>query len=502
MELLDNLWLGFSVALTLSNLAYCFIGVLVGTLVGVLPGLGTTATLAVLLPLTYQLDATGSLIMLAGIYYGAQYGGSTTAILVNMPGEGTSVVTALDGYQMARRGRAGAALASAALASFLAGTLATFVISLFGPILAGAALSFGPTEYFSLMVFGLTMSVVIASGSLVRAGAMVFLGLLLGSIGTDIETGAQRMTFGLLDLYDGVEFAVVAVGLYGIAEIIGNIEGKNERSVLSEKLSNLWPSRDDFRRGTPAALRGSALGSFLGILPGNGAVLAPFLSYVTEKTLSKTPEEFGKGAVEGVAGPEAANNAAAQTAFIPMLTLGIPPNAVMAVMIGALMIQGLVPGPQVMSSKPDLFWGLVVSMWIGNIMLLIINLPLIGIWVQLLRVPFRLMFPAIILVCFIGVFSLRNSTFDVAMVGIFGLLGYAMVKFGFERTPFVIAFILGDLMEEKLRQALIIGSGNLTIFVRSPISLTLLLMAVGMIVICFLPSVRRKREEAMADESP
>lgn len=499
MDLLNNLGLGLSVALSLNNLMFCLIGVLVGTLVGVLPGLGTTATIAILLPLTFQLDPTGSLIMLAGIYYGAQYGGSTTAILVNMPGEGTSVVTAIDGYQMARQGRAGAALAIAALSSFAAGTIATLVISVLGPVMAGAALSFGPVEYFSLMVFGLTMSIVIASGSLFKAMAMVFLGLLLGAVGTDIETGAERMTFGFLELYDGVEFAVVAVGLYGIAEILQNLEAVGDRTILSGKISNLWPSREDFRRGAPAAGRGSIIGSILGILPGNGAVLAPFVSYVAEKTLSKNPSEFGKGAVEGVAGPEAANNAAAQTAFIPMLTLGIPPNAVMAVMIGAMMIQGLIPGPQVMSSKPDLFWGLIASMWIGNILLLVINLPLIGIWVQLLRVPFRLLFPAIILICFIGVYSLRNSEFDILMVGLFGFIGYAMVKFGFERTPFVIAFILGDLMEEKLRQSLLIKQGDLTVFFTSPISLTLLVLACLLIGLTLLPNIRKKRDEAMSD---
>ncbi|WGD29658.1 tripartite tricarboxylate transporter permease [Ancylobacter sp. WKF20] len=500
MDLLHNLGVGFSVALSLNNLGFCLIGVLLGTLVGVLPGLGTTATIAILLPLTFQLDSTGSLIMLAGIYYGAQYGGSTTAILVNMPGEGTSVMTAVDGYQMARRGRAGAALATAALASFAAGTLATLVISLFGPLLARAALSFGPPEYFSLMVFGFTMAIVVAAGSLMKAGAMVFLGLLLGAVGTDIETGAERMTFGLIDLYDGVEFAVVAVGLYGIAEILANVATPEKRTVLAGKLSNLWPSHDDFRRGTPAALRGSVIGSILGILPGNGAVLAPFVSYATEKSFSKQKREFGQGAVEGVAGPEAANNAAAQTAFIPMLTLGLPPNAVMAVMIGAMMIQGITPGPQVMTARPDLFWGLIASMWIGNLLLLVINLPLIGIWVQLLRVPFRMLFPSIILICFIGVYSLRNSTFDVLMVGVFGLLGYAMVKLQFERTPFVIAFILGDMMEEKLRQSLLIGQGDVTVFFTRPLSLIMLLASVGLIVLALLPAIRKRRDEAFVDE--
>ncbi|AWI61448.1 tripartite tricarboxylate transporter permease [Sinorhizobium fredii] len=499
MDILTSLGLGLSVALTLSNLAFCLLGVLVGTLVGVLPGLGTTATIAILLPLTFQLDPTGSLIMLAGIYYGAQYGGSTTAILVNMPGEGTSVVTALDGYQMARRGRAGAALATAALSSFLAGTVATAAVSFLGPLLAHAALLFGPVEYFSLMVFGLTMSIVISSGSLTKAGAMVFFGLLLGAVGTDIETGMPRMNFGFLELYDGVEFAVVAVGLYGVAEILVNLEAPEKRSILGEKLTNLWPTKEDFKRGAPAAARGSIIGSVLGILPGNGAVLAPFVSYLVEKTISKVPGQFGKGAVEGVAGPEAANNAAAQTAFIPMLTLGLPPNAVMAVMIGALMIQGIVPGPQVMTSQPALFWGLVVSMWIGNILLLVINLPLIGLWVQLLRVPFRLLFPAIVLVCFVGVYSLRNSTFDIAMLGLFGLLGYAMIKLEFERTPFVIAFILGDLMEEKLRQSLLIGQGDLSAFFSRPISLAFLLGAASLVVLTFLPTVRKHRAEALSE---
>ncbi|WP_114393420.1 tripartite tricarboxylate transporter permease [Oleisolibacter albus] len=500
-QVFSNLALGFGAAVTPINLGLCFIGALVGTLIGVLPGLGPIATIAILLPITFYLDPLGALIMLAGIYYGAQYGGSTTAILVNMPGETSSVVTTLDGHQMARQGRAGPALAIAALGSFFAGSVATFLVALFGPLLAGIAQKFGPAEYFSLMLTGLVGATVLASGSVVKAVAMILVGLLLGSVGSDIETGEPRMTFGIPQIAEGINFTTLAVGLFGIAEILRNLEKHAEdRSVLGGRIIGLMPTWRDIKQSALPVLRGTGIGSVLGILPGNGAVLAPYASYTLEKKLSKTPSRFGKGAIEGVAGPESANNAGAQTSFIPLLTLGIPPNAVMAMMVGAMTMQGIIPGPTVMTENPTLFWGMIASMWIGNAMLVIINLPLVGIWVRLLRVPYRLLFPAILLFCCIGVYTINSSHVDVLLVALFGLVGYFLLKHGFEPAPLLLAFVLGPLLEENLRRALLIARGDPAIFITRPISAFLLLVAVGLLAVVLLPSVRKRREEVFHEE--
>ena len=446
-DFFSNLSLGFGVALSLQNLGLAFLGCLVGTLIGVLPGVGPIATIAMLLPITFGLDPTGALIMLAGIYYGAQYGGSTTAILVNIPGEATSVVTALDGHQMARQGRAGVALGIAAIGSFFAGTVATLVIAALGAPLTKLALVFGPTEYFSLMVMGLVFAVVLARGSILRAIAMILVGVLLSTVGTDLETGEERMTFGLPFLADGIDFAVLAMGIFGIAEIMRNLDHTEHRDVVRQAIGRLLPNKDDFKQAYMPVLRGTLIGSILGILPGNGAVLGPFAAYTVEKKLAKDPRRFGRGAIEGVAGPESANNAGAQTSFIPLLTLGIPPNAVMALMVGAMTIHGIIPGPQVMTKNPTLFWGMIASMWVGNLMLLIINLPLIGMWVRLLKVPYRLMFPAILMFCCIGIYSINSLPTDVMFIGLFGLVGYMLIKFGFEPAPMLLGFVLGKLME-------------------------------------------------------
>jgi putative tricarboxylic transport membrane protein len=450
-DFVSNLSLGFGVALTPLNLGLAFLGCLVGTLVGVLPGVGPIATIAMLLPITFGLDPTGALIMLAGIYYGAQYGGSTTAILVNIPGEATSVVTALDGHQMARQGRAGVALGVAAIGSFFAGTVATLVIAALGAPLTRLALVFGPTEYFSLMIMGLVFAVVLARGSILKAIAMILVGVLLSTVGTDLETGEERMTFGLPFLSDGIDFAVLAMGIFGIAEIMRNLDHTETRDVVRQAIGRLLPNREDFRQSYKPVLRGTVIGAILGILPGNGAVLGPFASYTLEKKLAKDPRRFGRGAIEGVAGPESANNAGAQTSFIPLLTLGIPPNAVMALMVGAMTIHGIIPGPQVMTKNPTLFWGMIASMWVGNLMLLVINLPLVGLWVRLLKVPYRLMFPAILMFCCIGIYSINSLPTDVMFIGLFGLVGYTLMKFGFEPAPMLLGFVLGKLMEENLR---------------------------------------------------
>ncbi len=496
-ELLNNLALGFSVAATVNNLGFCLIGVLLGTLIGVLPGIGPLATIAMLLPITYKMgDPASALIMLAGIFYGAQYGGSTTAILVNLPGESSSVVTALDGYQMARRGKAGPALAIAALGSFFAGTVATFLIAAFAPPLAEIAFKFGPAEYFSLMVLGLIAAVVLASGSVVKALAMVVLGLLLGLIGTDVNSGVPRFSFDVPELSDGIEFAVVAMGMFGFAEIIVNLEQRDKRETFLDKVRGLMPSMADLKAAFPAMLRGTGIGSVLGILPGGGAVLASFSAYAIEKKISKTPEEFGKGVIQGVAAPESANNAGAQTSFIPMLTLGIPTTPVMALMIAAMMIHNIQPGPQVMSSNPNLFWGLIVSMWIGNLFLVILNLPLIGIWIKLLSVPYRVLFPAILLFCCIGAYSINNNVFDVFMTIPFAILGYLFKKFDCEPAPLLLGFVLGKLMEEYFRRALRISRGDFEVFVATPLSATLLGLSLVMLVIVLLPAVKKKRAEA------
>ena len=504
MDIFANLALGFGVALSPFNLLMCLIGVLLGTLIGVLPGIGPVATIAMLLPITFNLSPIAALIMLAGIYYGAQYGGSTTAILVNLPGEASSVVTCLDGYQMARRGRAGPALATAAICSFFAGCVATLVVAMFAPPLAEVALKFGPAEYFSLMVLGLVAAVVLAHGSLMKAIAMVILGLLLGLIGTDVNSGVLRFAFGISELADGIGFVVVAMGMFGLAEIVANLEHKGEREVFTTKVKNLWPTRDDWKRIWAPILRGTFLGSALGILPGGGALLASFGAYTLEKKVSRNAKEFGKGAIEGVAAPESANNAGAQTSFIPLLTLGIPSNAVMALMIGAMMIQGIAPGPQVMTERPQLFWGMIASMWLGNLMLVVLNLPLIGMWIKLLTVPYRMLYPSILLFMGIGVFSLSNNPFDVLIMGFFGLIGYICVKLECEPAPMILGFILGPLMEENLRRAMLLSRGDPTVFVdpvNKPISFGFLVASAILLVIIALPNIRKKREEVFVEEA-
>ncbi len=500
MELLDNLALGFTTALTMQNLLYCFIGVLLGTMIGVLPGLGPIATIAMLLPATYALPPIAALIMLAGIYYGAQYGGSTTAILVNIPGESSSVVTAIDGYQMARRGRAGVALFTAGFGSFFAGCVATLVLAAFAAPLSEIAFKFGPAEYFSLMVLGLIGAVVLASGSLIKAIGMIVLGLLLGLIGTDVNSGAARYSFDIPELTDGIGFVAIAMGVFGFAEIMGNLEQKEKRETFLDKITTLWPNKEDFKRMMPSILRGTGIGSLLGVLPGGGAPLAAFAAYSLEKKTSKHSAEFGKGAIEGVAGPESANNAASQTSFIPLLTLGIPPNAVMALMVGAMTIHNIQPGPQVMSSNPALFWGLIASMWIGNLMLIILNLPLIGVWVKMLTIPYRHLYPAILVFCCIGVYTVNNTNFDIFTTAIFGVAGYLFFKLGCEAPPLLLGFVLGPMMEENFRRALLLARGDFTVFLTRPLSLGLLLAAAALVVIVALPAVKKTREEAFVEE--
>ncbi|CAO3359040.1 tripartite tricarboxylate transporter permease [Azospirillum melinis] len=499
MDLFDNLVLGFQICLTWSNLGYCLLGVVIGTLIGVLPGVGPVMTIALLLPVTFGLAPSSALIMLAGIYYGAQYGGSTSAILLNLPGETSSVVTCLDGYQLARRGRAGAALGVAALGSFFGGCAATLLIVLFAPALAAVGLKFGPAEYFSLMVLGLVAAVVLAHGSLLKAVAMTVLGLLLGLVGMDVNSSFVRFGFGLPELSDGLGFVVVATGLFGFAEIVANLTARESRTVATSDVRHLWPSRADWRASSAPVLRGTALGSLLGILPGGGAAMASFAAYTLEKRLSRHPERFGHGAIEGVAGPETANNAAAQTSFIPLLTLGLPSNPVMALMVGAMMIHGITPGPQVATQNPDLFWGTIVSMWIGNLMLVVLNLPLIGLWVRLLRVPYRLLYPAILLFGAIGVYSLNNSVTDVLLAAGFGALGTLLIRLECEPAPLLLGLVLGPLMEENLRRALLLSRGDATVFLTKPISLALLLLALALLVLVISPAIRRTRDVAFQE---
>ena len=503
MELFEHLSLGFGVAFTFQNLIYAFVGCLLGTLIGVLPGIGPLATIAMLLPVTYGLEPVSALIMLAGIYYGAQYGGSTTAILVNLPGEASSVVTVIDGYQMARKGRAGPALAAAGLGSFFAGCVGTLILAAFAPPLTELALKFGPAEYFSLMVVGLIGAVVLASGSLLKALAMIVLGLLLGLVGTDVNSGVARYSFDIPELTDGISFLAIAMGLFGYGEIISNLSKPDEeRQVFTGEVQGTMPTAEDIRLMMPAVLRGTALGSALGILPGGGALLSAFTAYTIEKKTRLRPGEvpFGEGNIRGVAAPEAANNAGAQTSFIPLLTLGIPPNAVMALMVGAMTIHNIQPGPQVMTSNPELFWGLIASMWIGNAMLIILNLPLIGIWVQLLKVPYRLLFPAIVLFCAIGVYSTNNNSFDIWMVAIFGFIGYLFIKLGCEPAPLLLGLILGPMMEEHLRRALLISRGDWSVFVTRPLSASLLAVAALLLFVVISPSIKKKREEAFVED--
>jgi putative tricarboxylic transport membrane protein len=500
MELLNNLSLGFETAFTLQNLMYCFIGCVLGTLIGVLPGLGPIATIAMLLPATYALPPIAALIMLAGIYYGAQYGGSTTAILINIPGESSSVVTAIDGYQMARNGRAGVALFTAGMGSFFAGCVATLVLAAFATPLSQLAFKFGPAEYFSLMVLGLIGAVVLASGSLIKAIAMIILGLLMGLVGTDVNSGVARYSFDLPQLTDGIGFVAVAMGVFGFAEIMVNLEQKEKRETFLNKVTNLWPSKTDFKRMINPILRGTVLGSILGILPGGGASLASFGAYSLEKKTSKYSSEFGKGAIEGVAGPEAANNAAAQTSFIPLLTLGIPPNAVMALMVGAMTIHNIQPGPQVMTSNPALFWGLIASMWLGNLMLIILNLPMIGVWVKLLTIPYKHLYPAILVFCCIGVYTVNNTVFDIYLTAAFGIIGYLFSKLDCEPAPLLLGFVLGPMMEENFRRALLLSRGDFTVFVTRPLSLGLLIAAAFLVIVVALPAIKKTREQAFVED--
>jgi putative tricarboxylic transport membrane protein len=497
--LINNLLHGFGVAISIQNLAFALLGALIGTAIGVLPGIGPVATISLLLPITFGLPATTAIIMLAGIFYGAQYGGSTTAILLNLPGEVSSVVTTLEGYKMARNGRAGAALATAALGSFFAGSVATVLVAASGPLLTQVALSFGPADYFSLMLLGLIIACVLAQGSIVKAVGMVVFGVALGLVGTDVQTGQQRFTFGIPELSDGIGFVPIAMGMFGIAEIVLNLERPESRSVMSTKVGQLWLTKEEFRRATPAVLRGTIVGSFLGILPGGGASLAAFGSYMMERKMSKGRHLFGTGAIEGVAGPEAANNAAAQTSFIPLLTLGIPSNAVMALMVGALIIQGIQPGPRMVEAQPDLFWGLIASMWIGNVMLLVINLPMIGMWVKLLQVPYRFLYPSILVFCCIGVYSLNNNVFDVYMTVAFTVFGYVCNKLKMEPAPLLIGFVLGPMMEEHLRRAMLLSRGDWSVFVQRPISATMLGIAAIALILMALPNIRKGKEKAMAE---
>jgi TctA family transporter len=493
MDLFGNLTFGFGVAFSLENLVYCFIGALVGTLIGVLPGIGPLATIAMLLPLTYNVSPVAALIMLAGIYYGAQYGGSTTAILVNLPGETSAVVTCLDGYQMARQGRAGPALAIAAIGSFFAGTVCTLLVALFGPPLAELALKFGAADYFSLMLMGLVAAAVLAQSDMVKSLAMVVVGLLLGIVGTDVGSGMKRFTFGITELTDGIGFVVVAVGVFAVSEIVANLGEPDARQVFTSRVTNLFPTKEDLRRSLGPIVRGTGIGAFFGVLPGTGPAIASFASYMVEKRIARDPSRFGHGAIEGVAGPEAANNADAQCKFIPMLTLGLPASGVMALMLGALTIHGIAPGPQVMTQKPDLFWGLVASMWIGNLMLVVLNLPLVGLWVSLLRVPYRFLFPAIMVFSVIGIYSVENSAFDVYLAAVFGVIGFVWTRLGCRPAPMLLGFVLGPMMEESLRRAMVLSRGDPSVFVTRPISLGFLVATVLILGLVAAPAVRRRR---------
>lgn len=500
MDFLSNLALGFHVALAVNNIFFCFVGVLAGTLVGVLPGVGPLATIAILLPVTFSMEPASALIMLAGIYYGAQYGGSTTAILLNLPGEASSAITTLDGYQMARNGRAGPALAAAALSSFFAGTIATVIVALFAAPLSKVAMAFRPPSYFSMMVLGLIASVVLARGSVLKAIAMVLLGLLMGIIGTDIYSGTARLNMGMLELADGVDFVGLAIGLFGIAEILKNLEGHQTREVLTKKVTGLMPSLSDLKRIIGPTIRGTLIGSALGILPGGGAMLSSFAAYIVEKKVSKNRDEIGHGAIEGVAAPESANNAGSQTAFIPMLTLGLPSNAVMALMIGAMILQGIQPGPEIIVKQPDLFWGLIVSMWIGNLMLVLLNLPLVGLWVRFLSVPYPVLVVAVMAFSAVGIYSASGTLFSMGELGFFALLGYVFMKLGCEPAPLTLGFILGPMLEEQLRRSMLMSRGDPTVFLTEPISLGFLIAAVLALLIICAPAIARRREEVFVDD--
>jgi len=493
MDFLNHLGMGFSVALQPVNLFYCFVGVFIGTLVGVLPGIGPVGAMSLLLPTTFKASPEAAIIMLAGIYYGAMYGGSTTSILVNIPGEAASVVTCLDGYQMAQQGRAGPALGMAAFGSFIAGTISILGLMLLAPPLSQFALRFGPPEYFTLMVLGLTILIYLAQGSMPKALIMAAFGLVLGLVGLDSINARPRFTFGKMELIDGVGLVPVVMGLFGISEVFLNIEQVVQREILKTKVKGLLPTAKDWKDSTGSIARGSLLGFFLGILPGGGAVISSFISYAIEKRMSKHPEQFGTGAIEGVAGPESANNAATGGAFIPLMTLGIPPNVIMAMLLGALMIHGVTPGPLMMKQNPNVFWGVVASMYIGNIMLLILNLPLITIWVRVLKVPYKILFPLILLFCLIGVYTVMNSVFDIYLMLIFGIIGYLMKKFGYEGAPLVLAFVLGPLMENNLRKSLIISQGDFSIFLVRPLAAASLILALFLLISPLIPGLGKKR---------
>ena len=492
MGVLESIILGFQVSFQPINLLYCFMGVLIGTLIGVLPGIGPVGAMAMLLPITFHAPPVSSIIMLAGIYYGAQYGGSTTSILVNIPGEASTVVTCLDGYQMARQGRAGPALGIAAFSSFIAGTLGVVGLMMFAFPLARAALKFGPPEYFSLMVLGLILLTYLAQKSLIKAIIMATLGLLLSYIGLDMVSGQVRFTLNITELLEGVGIIPIVMGLFGIAEILENMEVAITRSIFKTHVKGLFPTIKDWVNSIWAILRGTVLGFFLGILPGGGAVLASFTSYAVEKRLAKQPERFGKGAIEGVAGPESANNAASSGAFIPLMTLGIPSNVIMAMLFAGLLIHGLTPGPLLIKEHPDIFWGIVTSMYIGNVMLLILNLPLIGLWVQLLKIPFRVLFPMIILFCLVGVYSVNNSVLDIGLMIIFGVFGYIMRKCDYEPAPLVLAYVLGPMLEQALRQSLKMSDGSFTIFLLRPISGVSLAIGALLLTISVVTLIKRK----------
>ena len=500
MDLLDYLGIGFSVALQPVNLFYCFVGVFIGTLIGVLPGIGPVGAMSLLLPTTFKSTPEAAIIMLAGIYYGAMYGGSTTSILVNIPGEAASVVTCLDGYQMARRGRAGPALGIAAFGSFIAGTLSIVGLMLVAPPLSRFALRFGPPEYFTLMVLGLTVLIYLAHGSMPKALIMAAFGIVLGLIGLDSINARPRLTFGRMELIDGIGLVPIVMGLFGISEVLLNIEQKIRRDIFETKIKGLLPTVKDWRDSAGPIARGSLLGFFLGILPGGGAVISSFISYAVEKRVSKHPERFGKGAIEGVAAPEAANNAATGGAFIPLMTLGIPPNVVMAMLLGAFMIHGVQPGPLMMKQNPGLFWGVIVSMYIGNGMLLVLNLPLIGMWVQVLKVPYKILFPLILLFCLIGVYSVSNAVFDIYIMIAFGVVGYLMKKFEYEGAPLVLAFVLGPLLENNLRKSLIMSQGDFSIFFLRPLSAVSLILALFLLVSPLVPWMGKKRKAIAKEE--
>jgi len=501
MDIIASLGHGFAVALQPVNLFSCFIGVFIGTLVGVLPGIGPVSAMALLLPVTLSGTPEAGIIMMAGIYYGSMYGGSTTSILVNIPGEAASVVTCLDGHEMAKLGRAGPALGIAALSSFAAGTFAIIGLMLLAPLLARVAIAFGPAEYFSLMVLGLTLLSFLSQGSMTKALLMAACGIIVGTIGLDPITAQARLTFDRLELIDGIGLVPVVMGLFGVAEILCNLEQELKRQVIKARIGGLWPSLVDWRTAKWPVMRGTVLGFFLGILPGGGAVIAAFASYAVEKQVSDTPERFGKGAIEGVAGPEAANNAAAGGAFIPLMTLGIPSNVVMALLLGAFVMHGLQPGPLMMTQRPDLFWGIVASMYIGNAMLLVLNMPLIGMWVQVLKLPYRVMFPLILMFCVVGVFASGSAVFDVFVMVVFGVLGYLMRKFSYEPAPLVLAFVLGPMLENNLRKALIVSQGDFAVFIERPISAVCLGLAVAALAAPLLPALARRRARLATNQS-